>query len=68
MTEMNRRRVPKPVSRERAYGAAFLAFGILSLLAYLVSFFAIWIPLPAGLKDSPPAGTVRPWSFPCWPW
>lgn len=45
-------RVREPIlsSKERTYGAFFLVLGILFLKIYLISFFAIRLPLPAGLK------------------
>lgn len=50
MIEMGSSGVRRYMSRERAYGALFLALGALTLLAYLISFFAVMITLPAGLK------------------
>jgi hypothetical protein len=37
-------------SKERTFGALFLAMGILFLKIYLISFFAIRLPLPSRLK------------------
>jgi hypothetical protein len=39
-------------SKERTYGALFLALGVLFLKIYLVSFFAKSLPLPAGSKKT----------------
>jgi hypothetical protein len=40
------------LSKERAYGAFILILSIFSLLAYLLSFFGIWIALPTGLDET----------------
>ena len=39
------------LSKERAYGAIIVALSTFSLLAYLLSFFGIWISLPTGLDE-----------------
>ncbi len=38
-------------NKERAYGALLLALGIVFLKIFLISFFAIRLPLPGGLKS-----------------
>jgi hypothetical protein len=50
MIEMGSSGVRRYMSRERAYGALFLALGTLSLLVYLMSFFAVRFNLSADLK------------------
>ncbi len=50
MKVSSRVREPMFSSKERAYGALLLALGVLFLKIFLVSFFAINLPLPAKLK------------------